>query len=86
MAKLAAHSGSDRIGGHGKGWDEMGRKGMRCAGIRGNRLESAGIRGAQRGWDQLGSVGEAAAKGDESIRIRVSRLSKKTHFMAKNKT
>jgi len=66
---------------------------MRCDGIKGHRLAAvgigwqrlaaAGIRGDGISWDRLGG---AAAKGDESIRTKVSKLSKKTHFMAKNKT
>jgi hypothetical protein len=77
---------SDGMGWDGMGWDGMGWNRLESAGIGGDRRGSAGIDRDQRGRDRLGSVGEAAAKGDESIRMRVSGLSKKTRFMAKNKT
>jgi len=64
----------------------MGRQEMRRDGIRGDQGDEDQRGSVEISWDRLGSVGEAAAKGDVSIRIRVSRLSKKTRFLAKNKT
>ena len=66
------------MGSKGIGWQRLGSEGSGW-----QRLAEAGIRGDGISWDRLGG---AAAKGDESIRTKVSKLSKKTHFMAKNKT